>query len=49
MTTALILIAFGLYLIYHGATDVYLIDESEGLASSEQKEKARRPRLRDSS
>jgi hypothetical protein len=41
MTTALFFIAIGLYLIFHGLISDYLIDESEGLASEEQKERAK--------
>ena len=41
MTTALIFVVTGLYLIFHGLTADYLIDESEGVASSEEKERAK--------
>jgi hypothetical protein len=41
MASALIFIAFGSYLIFRGATADSLIDESEGLTDSEQKEKAK--------
>ena len=41
MTTALFFIAIGVYLIFQGLTSDYLIDESEGLASAEEKEKAK--------
>jgi len=41
MTTALFFVAIGLYLIFHGLTSDYLIDESEGLASEEWKERAK--------
>ena len=41
MTTALIFVCVGLYLIFGGLTAEYLIDESEGLASPEEKEKAK--------
>jgi len=41
MTTALFFIAIGLYLIFHGLTADYLIDESEGVASEEWKERAK--------
>jgi hypothetical protein len=41
MASALIFIAFGLYLVLRGATADYLIDESDGLADSERKEKSK--------
>lgn len=41
MITALFFIAIGLYLIFQGFTADYLIDESEGLASEEWKERAK--------
>ena len=39
MTTALIFIGAGLYLIFNGFTAEYLVDETEGTISDEDKEK----------